>query len=339
MRIVIADDDPVSLFMTQHTLERAGYEVIAELDGYPAFEHLSRDGGPRLALLDWMMPGLDGPSVCRAIRALTDHPYIYIILLTSNESTADLVAGLAAGADDYLTKPCDAEELKARLRTGQRILNLQDKLVHDARHDSLTQLPNRTYFLDRLNQCVNRSQEDPGYEFAVLFMDLDRFKAVNDGLGHPAGDELLKQVAERLLKTIRPQTLADTPHEDLVARLGGDEFTVLLDGVRDAADATEVANRIQRELLLPFPILGQSVRIGASIGISLSSAGHNGVEEILRDADRAMYRSKAMGRRVVSEETRSLFRHLNALSRADNEVSAIDTSKTRDQRDSVAKVA
>jgi two-component system cell cycle response regulator len=203
MKIVIADDDTFSLRLTQGTLENSGYEVAAVENGCLALEHLTAVGAPRLALLDWVMPGLDGPAVCRAIRARPDASYIYIILLTSKESKADLVAGLEAGADDYLTKPSHPEELTARLRTGQRIIELEDRLIHDARHDSVTLLRNRTGFLDRLTQCVDHSKKDLNYRFAVLFVDLDRFKAVNDNLGHPAGDELLIQVAERLRISIR----------------------------------------------------------------------------------------------------------------------------------------
>ncbi len=294
-KIVIADDDTVTRRLTQRTLENCGYEVIAVENGCLALDRISDAGAPRLALLDWVMPGLDGPAVCRAIRARRDAPYTYIILLTSKESKADLVAGLEAGADDYLTKPCHTDELMARLRTGQRIIDLQDRLIHDARHDSLTLLPNRTGFLDRLTRCVDRSKRDTNYRFAVLFVDLDRFKAVNDGLGHPAGDELLIQVAERLRISIRRDETFGRVSEDILARIGGDEFTILLDNIRSAADATRVAMRIQNELIPSFLIAGRRLHISASIGISVNTAGYCDAEEMLSDADAAMYRSKAAG--------------------------------------------
>lgn len=304
-KIVIADDDIFSRRLTQRTLERSGYEVTAVENGCLALDRLSDAGAPRLALLDWVMPGLDGPAVCRAIRARLNAPYTYIILLTSKESKADLVAGLEAGADDYLTKPCHPDELIARFRTGQRIIDLQDRLSHDARHDSLTLLPNRTGFLDRLTQCVNRSKIDRNYRFAVLFVDLNRFKAVNDNLGHPAGDELLIQVAERLRISIRGsdtvrqvsgiKPAARGPHEDILARIGGDEFTILLDNIRNTADATRIATRIRNELIPSFRISGRRLHISASIGISVNTAGYCDAEEMLGDADAAMYRAKATG--------------------------------------------
>jgi PleD family two-component response regulator len=308
-RIVIADDDALSRRLTQRALERAGYEVTALENGSLAAKCLSTPGGPRLALLDWEMPGLDGPGVCRAIRAIHDQPYIYIILLTSKESKADLVAGLEAGADDYLTKPCHAEELNARLRTGQRILDLQDRMFYDARHDFLTKLPNRVHFFDRLAQCVVRSAKDRNYRFAVLFADLDRFKTVNDSLGHSAGDELLTQVAERLLGSIRRKdpvlpasdfnTISRVQDDDILARIGGDEFTVLLDDIRCTEDATRIAARIRNELTAPFWIAGHEIEISASIGISIGGGREITVEEILHDADASMYRAKASGKTVV----------------------------------------
>jgi len=314
VRIVIADDDALSRRLTQHTLERAGYDVVAVENGCLAAKYLFRAESPRLALLDWVMPELDGPGVCRAIRARTTQPYIYIILLTSKESKEDLVAGLEAGADDFLTKPGNTEELKARLRTGQRILQLHDRLFHDARHDALTQLPNRSYFLDRLSQCVRRSRENPDYNFAVLFVDLDRFKIVNDSLGHAAGDELIARVAERLRGSIRREpishgfnrTTSVAPSDDMLARLGGDEFTVLLDGIGDAAAAVKIAGRIRNALALPFAIAGNIVRIAASVGVSISATGYSKAENVLRDADTAMYRAKIAGRIVVSGETGQL---------------------------------
>jgi predicted signal transduction protein with EAL and GGDEF domain len=306
MKILIADDSAISRCLVQKTLERGGYEVLAVENGRSAAECLSSTDGPRLALLDWVMPELDGLSVCRQIRSLSNHPYIYMILLTSNESKEDMVRGFEAGADDYLTKPCDPEELKARLRAGQRILRLQDKLIQDARQDPLTRLPNRAFFLDQLAGCVKRAKRLPGYIFAVLFVDIDGFKIVNDSLGHFAGDQLIVQIAERLVSSVRREDVVSCSAdangevrqsgEDTLARIGGDEFTILLVDIRDASDGIRVAERIQQKLASPFLISGQEVSITASIGIALSATGYSTAEDILRDADTAMYRAKSLGK-------------------------------------------
>ena len=306
MKILIADDDVISRCLVQKTLDREGYEVLVVENGSSAAECLSSDEGPRLALLDWVMPGLDGLSVCRQIRSVSNHPYVYMILLTSKESKEDIVRGFEAGADDYLTKPCDPKELKARLRAGQRILQLQDKLIQEARQDPLTRLPNRTFFLDQLARCVTRAKRRPDYKFAILFVDIDGFKIVNDSLGHFAGDHLIVQIAERLVSSVRRDDLvscsADVTGrvkqsgEDTLARMGGDEFTILLDDIRDASDGIRVAERIQQKLASPFLISGQEVSITASIGIAISATGYSTAEDILRDADTAMYSAKALGK-------------------------------------------
>jgi len=167
MKILIADDEAVSLRMLQKTLVRAGYEVTAVSDGRKAVEELCRPEGPRLALLDWVMPQLDGPAVCRTVRRKRSQRHVYLVLLTSKNSKEDIVEGLESGADDYLTKPFDPGELKARLHTGMRILELEDNLLearedmrYKATHDSLTSLLNRGTILELLAGELNRKQRD-----------------------------------------------------------------------------------------------------------------------------------------------------------------------------------
>ncbi len=164
----------------------------------------------------------------------------------------------------------------------------EEQLAHRAFYDPLTNLPNRALFLDRLRHALRRATRRKDYAFAVLFLDVDRFKVINDSLGHMAGDRLLVMVARRLEISLRPG--------DSVARLGGDEFTVLLDDIKDISDATTVAERIQKELSAPFDIGGQEIFTSSSIGIACSTTGYQRPEDVLRDADTAMYRAKAHGR-------------------------------------------
>ena len=166
--------------------------------------------------------------------------------------------------------------------------NTEERLIHDAFHDALTGLPNRSLFADLLTRSLGRARRRADYRFAVLFIDLDRFKVVNDSLGHSTGDELLKAITRRIERCVRPG--------DTVARLGGDEFTILVDDIGDSSDATRVADRVQRELAQPFNLGGHEVFTSASIGIAVSSTGYNQADDLLRDADIAMYRAKALGK-------------------------------------------
>lgn len=322
MRILVADDDPTARRLLQAVLERAGYEVLVAENGRAAAEQLSRADGPRLALLDWMMPELDGPGVCREVRSKREQPYVHIILVTAKDSQENIVAGLEAGADDYLTKPFSSEELLARLKRGQRIMQLEDKLVHNALHDSLTELPNRALFLDRLGHCIRRAERHPEYKFAVLFVDLDRFKIVNDSLGHLAGDKLLVDIARRLTRSIRRNDLVSRPRdaggtvrsgEDTLARLGGDEFTILLEDIQDASDGIRVAERIQQQLASPLSINEQEIFATASIGIALSDTAYKAAEDMVRDADIAVHRAKAQGGSRCEIFDRAM--HVNAVGR------------------------
>lgn len=307
MRILIAEDDGMTRRLLQKTLEQAGYEVVGAENGRAALESLSSKNGPRLALLDWIMPGLNGLEVCREIRRHSEFPYIYMILLTARTSKEDTVRGLEAGADDYLTKPFDLEELKARLRCGERILKLEDKLTYDALHDPLTRLPNRAFFLERLTLCVSWGMLHPEYKFAVLSVDMDRFKVVNDSLGISAADWLLVQIAERLQGSIRRddallrsaeagRMTGQQQESGILARLGGDKFTILLDNIRNASEGIRVAERIQHNIQAPFDIDGQVVFTTASVGIAFSGSGYSAAEDMLGDANTAMARAKALGK-------------------------------------------
>jgi len=298
MRILIADDEIMSRRLLQKTLERAGYEVTAVENGRLAADQLCPADGPRLALLDWVMPELDGPGVCREVRKRTEQSYVYMVLLTSKESKQDVVAGLESGADDYLTKPFDPEELKARLRTGLRILDLEDRLVEarekmrfQATHDGLTALWNSGVIVDLLGRELARSWREH-VSTSILMCDLDHFKSVNDTYGHLAGDEVLKETAKRLLASVRSY--------DFVGRYGGEEFLVVLNNCNPAyalARAEEIRKAIAQK---PVPSSSGPVPITMSLGLLMSQEwGYRPVEELLQQADAALYAAKAAGRNCV----------------------------------------
>jgi len=299
VKILVADDDAVSRHMMQRLLERSGYEVVTAQDGREAADWLAVEDGPRLALIDWMMPELDGPGVCRLVRSRHDRSYVYITLLTSKQSKEDIVTGLEAGADDYLTKPCNPDELKARLRTGMRILDLENKLI-DAReemrfkatHDALTSLWNRGAILADLERELCRARREQG-SVSILICDLDHFKQVNDVYGHLVGDEVLQQVAHRLLDSVRPY--------DAVGRYGGEEFLILMSGCSAALAlrrADEVRDAMARR---PFATTCGPLSVTVSIGVLTSSdwEDHFTTNQLLNEADRALYRAKARGRNCV----------------------------------------
>jgi two-component system, cell cycle response regulator len=298
MRILIADDELMSRRLLQVTLERAGYAVTAVENGRQAAEQLCQSDRPRLALLDWMMPELDGPGVCREIRKSKNQSYVYMVLLTSKGEKEDVIAGLEAGADDYLVKPFNAEELKARLRTGLRILGLEDRLVEareqmrfQATHDGLTSLLNRSVTLDLLGRELVRSRREH-VSTAILMCDVDHFKSVNDSYGHLAGDDVLKETAKRLLSSVRSY--------DFVGRYGGEEFLVVLNNCNPVF-ALARAEEIRKAIALkPMQTSNGPVSVTMSLGLLLSHEwGQRPAEELLQHADAALYAAKAAGRNFV----------------------------------------
>jgi diguanylate cyclase (GGDEF)-like protein len=304
MKILIADDEAISRRLLEKTLEREGYEVIAVDNGRLALQQLSLPDAPRLALLDWMMPEMDGPSVCQAIRQRHDQAYVHIVLLTSRGSKQDIVAGLEAGADDYLTKPWDPAELNARLRVGQRILQLEDRLVEaretmrfKATHDPLTSLFNRGVIVDLLARELTRSRREKACT-VVMLGDLDHFKQVNDSHGHVVGDEVLREVARRLLSSARSY--------DFVGRYGGEEFLIVLNNC-DAAQAVARAEEV-RSGIASRPIQTSRGPLSATMSLGVLASQEwdlDLVEEILSQTDQALYRAKADGRNCVRLATRS----------------------------------
>lgn len=300
LKVLVADDDSLSRRMLKSTLERSGYEVMTVEDGSAAAEALCDPDGPRMALLDWMMPGLDGPAVVRMVRVRRGMQYVHMILLTSRQAKEDVVAGLDAGADDYLTKPFNPQELRARLRTGERILQLEDTLVHAreemryrAMHDSLTGLLNRGVILELLQRELQRGRraQQPA-SITVLLADIDHFKQVNDTFGHAAGDAALRKVAKHLTESVR--------NYDAVSRYGGEEFLMVLPDC-EAKSGCERAEHIRHALELSPANVGEAkIPLTMSVGVA-NSADWPGLEAeaLIRKADEALYRAKADGRNRV----------------------------------------
>ena len=296
MKILIADDDEVSRKMMGMMLRKMGYEVVAVGNGRDALDKLLNPNGPRLVLLDWMMPEIDGPQVCRSLRAASGQPYVYVILLTSKDTREDLVEGLDAGADEYLTKPCNSEELKARLLTGERILQLEDTLVaareemrFKATHDALTSLWNRGKILEALDDALRYVDS-----MAVLMCDIDHFKAINDKYGHLVGDAVLRELANRLRGAVRAN--------DLVGRYGGEEFLVLLnrcDPLRVQGGAERLRKAVSgASFFTDAGEISLTLSIGAVAVERTDSA--TSAQTILNLADAALYQAKREGRdRVV----------------------------------------
>jgi len=300
MKILIADDDAFSRRLLKSTLERAGYDVVSVEDGTAASEVLCEQYGPRMALLDWMMPGLDGPGVVRTVRVRRGQQYVHMILLTSKQSKEDVVAGLDAGADDYLTKPFNPQELQARLRTGERILHLEDTLVeareemrYRATHDVLTGLWNRGVIMELMQRELQRSRRDQQHGSVTIVMaDIDHFKNVNDMYGHVAGDIALRRVAKTLTESVRDY--------DAVSRYGGEEFLVVLPGC-DAKIGCERAEHIRHAIEIQKVESGEAkISLTISLGVA-NSAEWPGLdaEVLVRKADEALYQAKSEGRNRV----------------------------------------
>jgi diguanylate cyclase (GGDEF)-like protein len=302
MKILVAEDDLVTRRMLQAYLAKWGYDVAMVADGQQAWQLLQQDNAPRLALLDWMMPEMDGMSICREVRRLNIQPYIYLILLTARRYQEDVIAGLEAGADEYLTKPFDPYELRARLRAGARVVELQDSLIQarealrdQAMHDALTQLLNRRATVDSLMSELSRARREPK-PLTVMMVDIDHFKSVNDRFGHPAGDGVLCEVARRLRISIRTY--------DSVGRFGGEEFLVVAPGC-DVASGLSQAERL-REVVCsePITVKDTSINVTVSVGVATSPEPKpQDMEALLSGADKALYCAKARGRNRVEGES------------------------------------
>ena len=298
--VLIAEDDPIFRRILQSWFKRWDYSVTAVENGVDAWEALQKEDAPQLTVLDWMMPGMDGIEVCRKIRGCGQGVYRYVLLLTAKDDKQDVVAGLEAGADDYLTKPFDVDELRARVRAGKRILDLQAALIHAkddlqfaAAHDPLTGLWNRGAIIELLKREVSRRQRtrDP---LGVVMADIDHFKKINDTHGHLVGDAVLQEVTKRLAEDVRPY--------DAVGRYGGEEFLIVFPGC-NAKNLIVGAERLRR-CIADQPIETSVGPISVTVSLGLASVEQDEKETLdsetfLRNADEALYAAKARGRNRV----------------------------------------
>jgi two-component system, cell cycle response regulator len=292
--VLVAEDDPVFRLLFHRWLEQWGYKVTLAEDGAAAWQQLQSDHRPRLLLLDWMMPGVDGVEICRRLRALQHESYSYILVLTAKTNKEDTVFALDAGADDYITKPVDANELRARIQVGRRILHLQDELVRSheqlrlqATHDSLTGLLNRRSVILALTDELSRA-ERTARPLGVLMLDLDHFKQVNDVHGHQAGDAVLAEVAGRMVSVLRTY--------DKIGRYGGEEFLIVLPDCSEELLGC-IAERIRARInAKPVVTPCAEIKVTISVGGVVTGAGRNTPAVLIRIADNALYRAKDHGR-------------------------------------------
>ena len=294
--VFLADDDPIFRRLLESRLKSWGYRVILAEDGNQAWKLLQQSNTPDLLILDWIMPGIDGIELCRRVRAMPQERYQYILLLSGKDQKRDVVAGLEAGADDYLTKPFDISELRARLRAGKTILMLQHELIQarealrfEATHDDLTGLWSHGATLHLLASELQRSVRSHT-DTGVLMMDLDHFKSVNDTYGHLAGDVVLKEAGRRIHQVVR--------NYDSVGRYGGEEFLVVLSNCT-ADDLQRIAERARGALSeTPISTDAGDVNITISVGGVIGSGDRRDVE-LLSCADTALYEAKRSGRNRV----------------------------------------
>jgi diguanylate cyclase (GGDEF)-like protein len=293
MKVLIAEDQPPAALYLRRTLQKLGHQPISVPDGAQAWQIVCKGDAP-LLISDWMMPHLDGLELCRRIRAQEGGRYTYIILLTSRDRRQDRLEGLRAGADDFLTKPPDADELVVRLEIAERILAVHEQLARQnarlaelAAIDELTGTKNRRRFREDLELLASQADRLRS-PLSLIMLDIDYFKAYNDNFGHQAGDEILSWVGTVLKRGVRAH--------DVVARYGGEEFVVLLP-TTSIDEALEVAHRLR--LAIKAGPRGDRA-LTASLGVATLGPGTPSASALVEHADQALYRSKLAGRDQIT---------------------------------------
>jgi len=299
--ILLVEDSAIERKAIGAYLKEWGLDFHAVDNGAEAWDLLQGPDAPSLVLLDWLLPGIDGIELCRRIRTLgANGSYTYTVMLTAKDRKQDLLTAMAAGADDYLSKPVDPSELRARILVGKRILDLQQSLKFAATHDFLTKILNRAEILASLKRELSRSERD-GRPAAIILVDVDLFKGINDSMGHAAGDAVLKEIAQRLQSDLRPY--------DMAGRYGGEEFLLILPNcnlqtaIRRADEIRYVVCR--DKIVTSFA----SVAVTVSMGVTVSTLTPDAtLEDLLQQADSALYKAKQSGRNCVQPFTVELQR-------------------------------
>jgi len=290
--ILIVDDQEANVQLLEQMLRETGYRCIASTMDPHAVCVLHRDNHYDLILLDLQMPGMDGFQVMKGLKEIETGGYVPILVITAQPGHK--LRALASGAKDFISKPFDLLEAKTRIYNMLEVRLLYKQLENYSRalesmalHDALTGLPNRRLLMDRLSLAIAHARRNKS-TMAVMYLDLDGFKQINDTLGHDAGDSLLRMVADRLATAVR--------QEDTVARLGGDEFVIALWELSHADAAAKLASKVIQALSQPYSIQGRSVSITASVGVGIYPAHGEEVETLMKSADLALYEAKRAGR-------------------------------------------
>jgi two-component system, cell cycle response regulator len=294
VKILIAEDDPIAFHVLATLLREWGYEVVPAADGNESWELLRQEDGPPLAVLNWAMPGMDGLEVCQRLRQIGKAPRVYILMAMPESEHQNIIAALDGGADDYLGKPFDTQELRFRLHAARRIVDLQEALRLQSAHDVLTGVWNQPVIIEILQRELARAVRS-GAPIGVIMADLDHFRAVNESHGPVVGDEVLREVASRMEALIRSY--------DSVGRYGGEEFVIVLPGC-DALTAAGVAERLRHGISAsPIETSAEALRITVSLGVTVPPVPVTGkgrkAGELIRNAAAAMQRAKQRGRNRI----------------------------------------
>ncbi|MGB3517168.1 MAG: EAL domain-containing protein [Elainellaceae cyanobacterium] len=338
--ILLIDDTPDNLRLLTSVLSEQGYKVRSVINGEMGLMGATA-APPDLILLDINMPDMDGYEVCQRLKMMEETADIPVIFVSAVDETLDKVKAFGVGGVDYITKPFQVKEVLARVENHLNLRNLQQRLrslndeleervrqrtaeleglnqtlqaeiterkqiearlQHLAWHDPLTNLPNRSLLMRRLQQVLEPDADGNSTLFALMFLDCDRFKTVNDSLGHLVGDQLLVAIAQRIQAQLTPQ--------QTLMRLGGDEFTILVKPVHQTGEATQLAEQLQHSMMVPFKIHGREIFMSISIGIVFSAPHYHHPQDVLRDADTAMYQAKAEGKACYRIFTQSMHAHV-----------------------------